>query len=255
MKRYLWIFITILFFSPHYLIAAPIDLPLGFSEDITENNCFSLTTGLDSINKMKLEKNDSDVSGTIVSVKGLYSSPNSVMDIYIDLGQLKSAKYKFTSGNKVELVFDDQFAYGVGVNSVLNLAEIDEILGASIFFDAKIRRIEDIRYAKASVNEISYNEDAFSNSVDAKWIEQQLAIGLVKKIKYGILYGGTKYTSVRVTAKISIAGTMYDLSKNTKDRKFGGFIGFRIPFKNMNIGLEGRFVDEKAFDIKANFRF
>ena len=256
MKRYLFVFITLLFCFPNSSIAAPVDLPVGFSQDITDNNNFSFAIESDYINKIELKKNDGEIKGTIESIKGIYSAANSYMDIYVKLGRLKDAEYQFTLGNNVTLIFDEQFAWGVGINSVLNWEEMEEILGVSIFFDAKIRRIEDIGYNSASVNGISYNEDSLSDTADAKWTEQQLAVGLVKKLKYATLYGGTKYTSSCATAKITIAGSTYDLSeKNKKDKKFGGFIGVRIPFKNIKIGFESRFADEKAFNFNINFNF
>ncbi|MBU4304777.1 MAG: hypothetical protein KJ893_04025 [Candidatus Omnitrophica bacterium] len=256
MKKYFLFFTAVLFYVPDCLIAAPVDLPIGFSQEIRDDNNFSFAIESDYIKKIELKKLDGEIKGTIESIKGVYSAPNSCLDIYVNLGQLKDAEYKFTSGNNVTLIFDDQFTFGAGINSVFNWDEMEEILGASIFFDAKIRRIEDIGYSSVSVNGVSYSEGSFSNTADAKWTEQQLAIGLVKKLKYATIYGGTKYTSARATAKISVAGTTYDLSeRNKKDKKFGGFIGVRIPFKNIKIDFEGRFADEKAFNFNIIFNF
>lgn len=56
MKRYFFVFIALLFCFPDSSIAAPVDLPVDFSQDITDSNNFSFAIESDYINKIELKK-------------------------------------------------------------------------------------------------------------------------------------------------------------------------------------------------------
>lgn len=61
---------------------------------------------------------------------------------------------------------------------------------------------------------------------------------------------------MEASVKATYAGTTYDLGSADADKVVGLFVGCAItPFESFSIDLQGRFIDETAFTVKATYKF
>lgn len=254
MKK-LWILGLVTIFLSAYSMAsaAPVGNP---AKPILEkgNTSFKVGTELDFVTQRDL-----DVSGEDVAIENLnwYGAKISYVladkvEPYVLLG---AANGKFSdkySGVDLKLETETAFAWGLGATVLLK--EFDN--GIRLGIDAKYRQVEpDIN--KLTLNNVEYTIPSGSvTNVSAEYKEWQVALGISKELGQFVPYGGIKYNDVEASLKTTISGTTYTTDNINSDGVVGIFVGCDfLPTKNLSIGVEGRFIDETAFTVSANYRF
>lgn len=244
---------------------APIDLPTSVKglqgklwsweegDELTENIELSLAGEFDFVNERELEELDAEVEGNIYAGKAILTFADRI-DLYGTFGEARDIKYKAKIlGTDVKFDLDNEFVWGVGLNMLL----YDwKDYGIKLFVDGKYREIQEMDYKSVTVNGITYSKAQIGGKINAEWKEWQVALGVSKQFKFLIPYMGVKYSDVDASAKATIGGATYDLGSTGGDKVVGVFIGCSIvPAEQFSIDLEGRFIDEKAFTVRATYKF
>jgi hypothetical protein len=156
-----------------------------------------------------------------------------------------NVKYRINHGN-------DNYFWGAGANyTFLRIPEY----GFSLFADGKYRRLleNQTEYARFTVNG---TDSPFTANDDPQWQEWQGALGAALQFAHAVLYGGGKYSDVRINADVTSGGTRYALNNTESDQKFGGFAGVSLLANDMlSMDVEGRFGDELGYDAKLTLKF
>lgn len=262
MYKLLILFITSYFIVIGLLYAAPVDVPTEIQG--LEGNIFndkklgiglSIAAEADFLGERKLGIEGSE---EIAKVKGQFYTSKIILtvinkfDIYGIFGKAENLEYK-DSG--IKLKPKDKLTWGVGVS--VPIYEWKNC-GIKLFADGKYRAVNNIDYfsnyqSSSSSSPSSYDGSSYyggSSTVPkflVNWQEWQVAFGVAKKFKYFMPYGGIKYSDFRESSINSI---------NYSDAIIGIFIGCAItPIKAFSIDLQGRFIDENAFAVKATYKF
>ncbi|MBU0633573.1 MAG: hypothetical protein KKA52_00750 [Candidatus Omnitrophica bacterium] len=177
-------------------------------------------------------------------------------DFYALFGGLSDAELKNSDlGSDVTFEFEDKLMWGLGLSAIIHEWEDS---GIQIFGDGNYRQSRNISVDAIVIDGVRYTKDQFTpgSSIEAKWDEWQVALGISKKFDYFIPYVGVKYSDIKTSAKATVSGTSYQSDAAKSKGKVGPFIGVSIlPMKGVSIDLGGRFVDETAFSAKATIRF
>ncbi|MFH2137261.1 MAG: hypothetical protein ABII88_01965 [Candidatus Omnitrophota bacterium] len=254
MKRILsrLVLVTVLIYCAN-VFASPVDLPYCLKaltvERITENQ-FSLSAEMDMVSERNMKELSSDIAANFGMLKLTYSTPYAI-DFYGMYGQAYDVEYSY-GANKFNLA--DTPAWGFGVNMAIFIDELED-LGVWPFIDFKYREITDMGYESFNSGTISYTGSAITSANDAEWRETQLALGIIKNFDMCVFYIGGKYSNADASAKLSAGGTTYELMQTHGKSNVGVFLGFLIPTEKFKVGLEGRFVDEKALSVNFTYKF
>ena len=254
MKR-LWTLglVTIFLFAYSVASAAPVGNP---AKPILEkgDTPFKVGTELDFVTERDL-----DVSGEDVTIEKLnwyagkisYTMADRV-DLYTLLGAANGEFSEKYSG--VDLKYETETAFAWGLGATVLLKEFNN--GIRLGIDGRYRQVEpDID--KLILNNVEYTIPSGSiTNVSAEYKEWQVALGISKELGQFVPYGGIKYNDVEASVKATISGTTYKTDDINSDGVVGIFVGCDfLPTKNLSIGVEGRFIDETAFTVSANYRF
>ena len=236
-----------------FLYAAPVDVPIEIQG--LEGNIFndkelglglSIAAEADFLGERKLGIEGSE---EIAKVKGQFYTTKIILtvinkfDIYGIFGKAENLEYK-DSG--IKLKPKDKLTWGAGVS--VSIYEWKNC-GIKFFADGKYRAVNNIDYA-SNYQSPSYG-GYFTPPPEPKflvnWQEWQVAFGAAKKFKYFMPYLGIKYSDFRESSINSV---------NYSDAIVGIFIGCTVtPIKALSIDLQGRFIDETAFTVKATYKF
>jgi len=238
------------FITTGFLCAAPVDVPTeiqGLEGSIFNDKelgiGLSIAGEADFLSSRKLDLADWWGGGT-AKVKGQFYTSKIILtiinkfDIYGIFGKAENLE----SGDSIKP--KDKLTWGAGLS-----VPIYEWKNCSIkfFADGKYRAVNNIDYNSNLQPRPSFNGSYFTEPkflVD--WQEWQVAFGAAKKFKYFIPYLGIKYSDFR-----EFSGDRTNHSSNV----VGIFIGCSIaPLKTFSIDLQGRFVDETAFVVKATYK-
>lgn len=113
-----------------------------------------------------------------------------------------------------------------------------------------------LQFYKTTIN------DLLVNSVNTKFIEDdyesiewQIALGASYQYERFIPYAGIKYSDVKIKKEASVIGTSRSNTLNA-DNIFGIFLGCDYTFNdNVKLNVEGRFIDETAFNFGATLMY
>jgi len=254
MKR-LWILglVTVFCFAYSVAIAAPVGNP---AKPILEkgDTPFKVGTELDFVTERDLDVSDEDVT---VENLNWYAGKISYaladrVEPYVLLGAANGEFSEKFSG--VDLKYETETAFAWGVGATVLLKEFNN--GIRLGLDGRYRQAEpDID--KVTLNGVSYSPgDVGISGLSAEYKEWQVALGISKELGQFVPYGGIKYNDVEASLKATISGTTYTTDDINSDGVVGIFVGCDfLPTKNFSIGVEGRFIDETAFTVSANYRF
>jgi len=259
MRRGFVLLVVLCFAVIGFLYAAPVDVPTaaqGLEGSILQNKDFGLSVAgeADFLSERELETAESEVSAEFYTGKIILTLADR-FDAYAIFGQARGMEYKEKIlGSNVTFGLEDNLTWGLGLNALIY--ELKDY-GIKFFGDGKYRAVNDIDYESLTVDGVRYNKSQLTlNKMDADWEEWQVAFGVAKKFEYFMPYCGVKYSDVKVSAKATIGSTTYDLGSTNSDNTIGLFIGCAIiPVKALSIDLQGRFVDETAFTVKATYKF
>ncbi len=126
--------------------------------------------------------------------------------------------------------------------------------GIRLGIDGRYRQVEpDID--KVILNNVDVS--SIITNVSAEYKEWQVALGISKELGQFVPYGGIKYNDVEASME---ATSFLGITDKTDDINSDGVVGIFVgcdflPTKNLSIGVEGRFIDETAFTVSANYRF
>lgn len=241
--------------------AAPIDLPSNLKglegkiwsyNDDPEQIEVSLGIETDFVSERELSDLDAKVEGNFYTTKLVFSNVKK-FDFYVNIGQVQNIEYKATIlGRNVKFDLKDKFTWGVGVSYELT-SEDDPL---QIGIDTKYREVMGMDYESVILDGTTYSKSQLGGKVDAEWQEWQVAFLIGKKFNYFIPYAGVKYSDVDTSAEATVSGTTYDLGSTDSESKVGVFVGCSIiPTEQFSIDLEGRFIDEEAFTVRATYKF
>ncbi|VAX29250.1 hypothetical protein MNBD_NITROSPIRAE02-13 [hydrothermal vent metagenome] len=221
----------------------------------------------DSIEDMEAESNRIFLKGTV----GVH--PN--VDVFVKLG-MADADWKMTEkspgspDSKTEFNGDWDLAYGIGAKAKL----FQTPGGLRVMADAQYLRYE--VDGKLKTDGTEFDQDiladlrstdpnaTFSSTKKTKVQEWQVALYVNKTIGKFSPYGGVKYSDFKADLELDGSGqylgdpfSIKIDGKSEADKNFGIFLGtdiYVIPNK-LSVNLEGRFIDETAFTIGANYKF
>jgi hypothetical protein len=262
MYKFLILFVTSYFIVNGFLYAAPVDVPTEIQG--LEGNIFndkelgiglSIAAEADFLSSRKLAIADYWGGGT-AKVKGQFYTSKMILtlankfDIYGIFGKAENLEYKGEEGYSTKP--KNKLTWGVGLS--VPIYEWKNY-GIKFFADGKYRAVNNIDY-NSNLQPFSlpssYNGSYYYGSSSTvpkflvNWQEWQVAFGAAKKFKYFMPYLGIKYSDFRES---SIDGANYS------DAIIGIFIGCAItPIKAFSIDLQGRFIDEAAFVVKATYK-
>jgi len=254
MKK-LWILglVTIFLFAYSVVSAAPVGNP---AKPILEkgDTPFKVGTELDFVTERDLDVSDEDVT---VENLNWYAGKISYaladrVEPYVLLGAANGEFSEKWSG--VDLKYETETAFAWGLGATVLLKEFNN--GIRLGIDGRYRQTEpDID--KVTLNGVSYSPgDVGISDFSAEYKEWQVALGISKELGQFVPYGGIKYNDVEASLKATISGTTYTTDDINSDGVVGIFVGCDfLPTKNLSIGVEGRFIDETAFTVSANYRF
>ncbi len=235
------------------------------SGGVTESDTIPSAGG--SIVDMEAESNRVFLKGTV----GVH--PN--VDIFVKLG-MADADWKLTEkspgepDSKSEFDGDWDLAYGIGAKAKI----FQTPGGLRIMADAQYLRYEVDGKLKIDGKEIDQDflaglqevdpSATFSSTKKTKIQEWQVALYANKTIGNFSPYGGVKYSDFKADLELNGSGqvlgepfSMKIDGKSEADKNFGVFLGtdiYVIPNK-FSVNIEGRFIDETAFTIGANYKF
>jgi len=151
---------------------------------------------------------------------------------------------------KFELCNRPNFLWGVGLS--IKSQELKEV---DVFLNLYYRQMTDMNYTSVDLNGTNYGKTQLLEA-DTEWKEWHAAFGVSKDFENITPYAGIRYSDVEASGKVTITGTDYDLGSTNADKTFGLFVGTRIaPTKNINIDVQGRFLDETALMVSASLLF
>lgn len=255
MRNLIALLIIPCFVMLRFVYAAPVDVPTkiqGLEGNVFKNKelgiGLSIASEADFLSKRKLDTAD---NGGIAEIKARFYTTKIILtvvdkfDIYGIFGKADNLEYK--EDESIKFKPKDKLAWGVGLSMPIYKWER---YGIDLFADGKYRAVNNINYGTnyapqspgiiGPIRGISYT--APRTSVD--WQEWQVAFGVAKKFKYFMSYLGVKYSDFR------------ESSKTKSDSIVGIFIGCSVaPIKALSIDLQGRFIDESAFTVKATYKF
>lgn len=261
MRRLLVLLVVSCFVAIGFLYAAPVDVPTetqGLEGNIFKNKelgiGLSVAGEADFLSERELDEANGEVEGKLYTTKIILTLADR-FDIYGIFGQAQDMEYKEkVLGSDVKFELEDKFTWGVGLNALIY--EWKDY-GVKFFADGKYRAVNDIDYESVTVDGVQYSKSQLTGTkVDADWEEWQVAFGIAKKFEYFMPYFGVKYSDIKASAKVTVGSTTYDAGSANSDNIIGLFVGCAItPIKALSIDLQGRFIDETAFTVKATYKF
>ena len=225
------------------------------SEHLWDNEEYTLSIGAqyDSVTERELES-DSEVELDAVSAKISLDYKDQV-SIYTTLGQTSDAVLTEKAGsNTYKYFFEDSFIWSVGVTAKLYTFEN---IGLDVIGDVSYRDASEMDVEELDINGTRYNKSQFTagSSIEADWEEWQAALGVSKKFDQFTPYAGIKYSDVDVEGRATVSGTTYDAIAEA-DENVGVFAGTTVEaFDGLTFDVQGRFIDETAFTVSANYKF
>ncbi|MCP4649378.1 MAG: hypothetical protein GY853_04765 [PVC group bacterium] len=234
--------------------AASVDIPYclkAMTPDKSSDSKISVCAEYDSVAEHRMKSNNkTEAKGTFSNLKWIYSTDYAI-DFYAMFGYANGLEYGNAS---MKFDLEDDWAWGLGTNMVIFIDELED-LGMWPFFDFKYRKIDNIDYKSITAGGITYEKGELSRISAAKWAEWQLALGMIKNLDPCVFYFGLKYCDAQVSAKATAGGTVREISKTKGQNLVGIFLGIEIPTEKIKVGIETRFIDEKAISVKATYKF
>ncbi|MCB9748305.1 MAG: hypothetical protein H6755_07845 [Candidatus Omnitrophica bacterium] len=256
LKKVILAFIGLLS-SVSLVVAAPVKIPTGKDGDsVLADFCdgkLRLSTGVeyDNVFERKLDAFDTTVEFNAILAEVAVEYEQNTRG-YVVLGQARNIEAKKLLGVDLNANFEDSLMWGVGLtgkSSVL-LEVVD------IFTDISYRQTANMDYDSVSILGTTYSKSDLGGNTNADWKEWHLAFGITKDFKYFTPYAGVRYSDVETSLKFSAGGTDYNLGTANSDKKVGVFVGTMIsPIKDVNINIQGRFIDEEALTVSAAWIF
>jgi len=181
--------------------------------------------------------------------------------IYVDFGQAQDMQYDYTiKGEKYQADFDDTAIWGIGTSALIYKWDNGLEIGAN----ASYRRA-DMELDKVTIDGLLYNSNDTSMSAmsDGYFEEYQGALEVAWKTKTFTPYIGVKYSEVEVDCTFTTGGSQRDASEKNASNNVGAFVGLTITpsleilpnSEQLTINLEGRFIDEEAFNGSIAYKF
>lgn len=252
MRKWLLLFVSLLLLGlPFAAYAASISgietqgmfkFNLGLDEDFV----VSRDVTIDSPNgKVLLDSKIKNLNRTTLKLSvGLLP----FLDLYAKLG---GARYDFNANviggiGSVEAGGNWGLAYGVGTKISFPIKQL--LFGKDLILGADLQYIRHKNSINPEVQILGIGSlSTLSTKGTATFNEWQVAPFVGTKIGPFVPYLGAKYSDIKVDFK--------DLSIESKT-KVGMFAGLGFnPTKNLNVNLEGRFIDEYGFGVNLSYRF
>ena len=225
------------------------------SEHLWYNEEYTLSIGAqyDSVTERELESdNEAELNAVSAKISLDYKDR---MSIYTTLGQTSDAMLTERSGsNTYKYFFEDSFVWSVGITAKLYTFED---IGLDVIGDASYRDASEMEVDELDINGTRYSKSQFTagSSIEADWEEWQVALGVSKKFDQFTPYAGIKYSDVDAKGRATVSGTTYDTSAEA-DQNVGIFVGATVEaLDGLTFDIQGRFIDETAFTLSANYKF
>lgn len=181
--------------------------------------------------------------------------------IYVDFGQAQDMEYDYViKGEKYQADFDDTSIWGIGTSVLIYRWDNGLEIGAN----ASYRRA-DMELDKVTIDSLSYdrNSAAISAISDGYLEEYQGALEVAWKTETFTPYIGVKFSEVEVDCTFTTGGAQRDASDKNASSNVGAFVGLTITpsldvlpkSEQLTINLEGRFIDEQAFNGSVAYKF
>jgi len=247
-----FIVMVVLLMNVNFVSAAPVG---NIAKPILEkgDTPFKVGAELDFVTKRELEA-DTTIDELNAYMAKISCSMVDEVEVYCLLGAA-SGKYaeNYADGTQLEYETDTNFAWGVGATVLLY--EFDN--GVRVGLDGRYRQSElDVDTITSGGVTYEVGDANIISGFTVDFSEWQVALGVSKEYDKFVPYGGIKYNDVEASAEATILGTKYDSGDVNSDDVFGVFIGCDfLPTENFSIGVEGRFIDEEAFSVRATYRF
>jgi hypothetical protein len=175
------------------------------------------------------------------------------LSIYATLGQTSDASFKEKgAANTYEFFLKDSSIWGVGV--AVKLLTVEDI-GIDLIGDANYRQADGMEVERFTINGITQSITP-GLSREADWKEWQVALGISKTFDKFTPYAGVKYSDVDAEATTTYSGTTVHSADVGADNNVGVFVGVTIaPLEGLSFDIQGRFIDEEAVTVSANYKF
>jgi opacity protein-like surface antigen len=253
MKKILLLLAAFCFIVSGLVYASPVGnpaRPLLANEEMP----FSIGADLDFVFNRELDASGEDLE---IDQLNMYAARLSYTlekraEFYCLLGAANGVWKESYAGANLKYETETAFAWGIG--ATVYLYEFEN--GIQLGLDGSYRSSE------PDVDSITLNGIRYSipsggvSDVNIEYGEWQVALGISKQIDKFVPYGGIKYSDVKTSLEATISGTTYSSDDVSSDMIFGIFLGCDyVVHDNISLGIEGRFIDETALNVRGIYRF
>ncbi len=179
------------------------------------------------------------------------------INLYLDLGQANDMSYDCevnTTTSVVKYEYDDEFMWGVGINALLYRWDNGLEIGAGASY-----RTADMAIDKVTIDSVTYQKADLDSVREGEYEESQIALEVAWKTDYFIPYVGMKYSDVEVAGDVTNSAVVYNATGKNASENLGVFAGLTVVPEMLNeqlaINIEGRLIDEEAFNIGVTYKF
>ncbi len=219
---------------------------------------FAVGAGSDFVFERELDVDGKDVlleKYKWFFVTGSYVIGNRA-ELYGMLGTADGDLIENYSGVNLKFENDYELAWGGGASVLLLETENEIRVGLDVSYRQINPEVHQLR-----LNGVRYSPTASGVSARKTEISEWQGAMAVSK-NFGPFIGilGVKYSEVSVSGEATILGTTYSIDSAGSKENLGFFVGCLLNNTSdsdydMSLGLEGRFVDEKAVSATLNMRF
>lgn len=264
-KKYLLFAVSALFVLSTGAYAAPVGLAsqadLTKGSDLIEGADVKLDVGfiMDSIT----DRNIDIESGEFEMTAYMFRIGLSALEkyyLYLDVGETEDMEYNYViQGEKYKSEFGGETVWGVGLNALIYRWNNGLEVGASAGY-----READMLITKSTIDNVAWDKNQMGGlKNDGKFTEYQMGLQTAYKTKYITPYVGIKYSDVEVDCNFTLGGAVRNASGRNADENLGVFLGCSITPEvegiketgQFSINVEGRFMDEKAFNFGICYKF
>ena len=181
-------------------------------------------------------------------------------NVYVDIGQVSGMGFTFEDkGELINVDYEDEMLYGVGVNALIYRWDNGLELGAGASYRTAEMSIDSATIDSAAVAKADMS--AYNNG---DFTEQQIALEVAWRGDIFVPYAGIKYSDVEVDADFTTSGSQRKATGQGAGDVIGAFVGLSIAPKldvlgdkaeRIAINVEGRFVDEEAISGSVTYKF
>lgn len=181
-------------------------------------------------------------------------------NLYLDIGETDEMEFRYVlQGEKNVVEFTGDTIWGIGLSGLIYRWENGIEIGASASY-----REAEMTLTKATIDSAVWEKRTLNSIRNDKYQEFQVAGELAWKTELITPYIGVKYSDAELGSDFTIGGvSRRNTSSSNAAENVGIFLGFTLtPKTNMieevcrlSINVEGRLIDEEAFNIGISYRF